>query len=120
MNFNQFVLSRVGATLDATTAELTRALRLKAISRAWPISVALNMTVIYKSREDRYGVYYPPEYAEQIELLEYGDRSTPPSPLIRPFLSDQVGIAKLTNELMYQMEEDLINSLGFADTLEIA
>lgn len=88
---------------------------MKCIQKGWPISVALEIKVIFNRSEDKFGVWYPDTIEQQIELLEYGDRSTPPNAVIRPFMEDRLSKSQLTDDFFEKLEEDLVDSMGFEE-----
>lgn len=64
--------------------------RLKTFCRmnGWPEEVASQMSVTQKGGE--YTISYPLHLAAKVNFLEYGDQNTPPSSVLRNFLTNYI------------------------------
>ena len=54
----------------------------------WPEEVASQMSVTQEGGE--YTISYPPHLAAKVNFLEYGDQDTPPSSVLRNFLTNYI------------------------------
>lgn len=52
----------------------------------WPETVVSQLSIVH--RDGEYTVYYPPAISAQVLFLEYGDQNTPPSAVLRTFLTN--------------------------------
>lgn len=66
------------------TEELTQELREEATKANWPTIVVTQLSVVIK--DDEFDIEIPPSIREQVEILEYGTETTPPSPVLRNFM----------------------------------
>lgn len=64
--------------------------RLKTFCRmnGWPDAVVNQLAIRQENGE--YTISYPPHLAAQVNFLEYGDQDTPPSAVLRNFLTNYI------------------------------
>jgi hypothetical protein len=43
-----------------------------------------------RQEDGQYTIYYPPSLAAKVNFLEYGDQDTPPSAVLRNFLTNYI------------------------------
>ena len=43
-----------------------------------------------RQEDGQYTIYYPPRLAAKVNFLEYGDQDTPPSAVLRNFLTNYI------------------------------
>lgn len=79
------LLNKIAQGQQKTAKRLTAQLRRKAYEYGWPSHASRHLNVVPRGKH--FGVEYPDHHAKDIETLEYGTQDTPPSPLVRNFLS---------------------------------
>jgi hypothetical protein len=43
-----------------------------------------------RQEDGEYTIYYPPQLSAKVSFLEYGDQDTPPSAVLRSFLTNYI------------------------------
>lgn len=113
MDLKQFVSEVTDSTFNEAADELTRILRERALSRAWPIGVIRHLRVKYVPDEDKFDITYSKGYKKRIEDLEFGTQNTPPSPVIRTFINSLGNLFTSNFEDSYQQE--LLDNVDWRD-----
>ena len=75
-----------GAEFDSSV--LTSRLRTFCRINGWPEDVWTQMSI--RQEYGQYTIYYPPSLAAKVNFLEYGDQDTPPSAVLRNFLTNYI------------------------------
>ena len=75
-----------GAEFDSTV--LTSRLRTFCRINGWPEDVWTQMSI--RQENGQYTIYYPPQLSSKVSYLEYGDQDTPPSAVLRNFLTNYI------------------------------
>lgn len=84
-SIEKFLVKTVGQGQQKAAKKLTAKLRRAAYDSGWPSHAGRHLKVL--PEVGGYSVTYPKQHADHIEALEYGTQDTPPSPLVRNFLS---------------------------------
>ncbi len=80
-----FLVKTVAQGQQKAAKKLTAKLRRSAYDSGWPTHAGRHLKVLPEI--GGYSVTYPKKHADRIERLEYGTQDTPPSPVVRNFLS---------------------------------
>jgi hypothetical protein len=79
--------------LEAQAEKHTLDLQYDALLAGWPEDVATKLE-IRTNLDGSFRASYPKEFADKILSLEYGDEDTPPSPVIRNYLT-KIGVVSI-------------------------
>jgi hypothetical protein len=109
MNFRFDFKSYAGKTLKGVDLEFTALVQNDAKSAGWPTNVVSKLKVVITN--SKLTIVYPSEFAEEIDELEYGNRSSSPRPVFRRFIAKHEGaitqrIAEMS--VNYLVEQDII------------
>lgn len=81
----EFIEQALRLDVDDLAGQYTKDLKAAATSANWPVIVIAQLEVVMSN--GHYTVYYPDSIREEVELLEYGTETVPPSPVIRNFIA---------------------------------
>lgn len=81
---SKFLVKTYSVATVKAARKLTSRLRREAYSAGWPTPASRFLVVEYG--DGQYTVKYPKALSSKILDLEYGNQSTPPTPVIRPFI----------------------------------
>ena len=86
MKLSDLILSSTSAAEIEDSRTHTQRLRTWCRMNKWPENVVGQLSIVHKDGE--YTIYYPPSISTQVHVLEYGDQDTPPSAVLRNFLTN--------------------------------
>lgn len=85
IGITEYIANILNADGHSLEEQYTRELQADATAADWPVIVTVQLSVIL--RKGHYTVEYPDSVREQIEILEFGTETVPPSPVIRNFMA---------------------------------
>ena len=86
MKLSDLITSSVSAAEIEDSRITTQRLKTWCRMNKWPEAVVSQISIVHKDGE--YKIYYPPHLSAQVNFLEYGDQDTPPSAVLRNFLTN--------------------------------
>jgi len=86
VKLSELILNSVSGAETEDSLITTQRLRTWCRMNQWPEAVVRQLSVVHKDGE--YVIYYPPNLSDQVNFLEYGDQDTPPSAVLRNFLTN--------------------------------
>ena len=86
MRLSELILNSVSGAEAQDSFITTQRLKTWCRMNKWPEAVVSQLSIVHKDGE--YKIYYPPHLSAQVNFLEYGDQDTPPSAVLRNFLTN--------------------------------
>jgi len=86
VKLSDLITSSISAAEIEDSRITTQRLKTWCLLNKWPEDIVKQMSVVHKDGE--YVIYYPPHLSAKISFLEYGDQDTPPSAVLRNFLTN--------------------------------
>ena len=86
MRLSELILNSISGAEAQDSFITTQRLKTWCRMNQWPEEVVRQISVVQKDGE--YKIYYPPTLSAQVNFLEYGDQDTPPSAVLRNFLTN--------------------------------
>lgn len=86
MRLSELILNSVSGAEAQDSSITTQRLKTWCRMNNWPEVVVSQISAVQKDGE--YVIHYPPHLADKVNFLEYGDQDTPPSAVLRNFLTN--------------------------------
>ena len=86
MKLSELITNSISGAETEDSLITTQRLRTWCRMNNWPETVVSQLSIVHKDGE--YTIYYPPSLSAQVSFLEYGDQDTPPSAVLRNFLTN--------------------------------
>lgn len=88
MRLTELITNSLSEGAEYDSFLTTQRLRTFCRINGWPEEVASQMSI--RNVDGEYTIYYPPHLAAKVNFLEYGDQDTPPSAVLRNFLTNYI------------------------------